>query len=607
MNINKTAKAFAIAAVVGMSSQVFAATTNNWWNIDFQDATTITALTNASNSAGQWSTASGDASSIATGMVGEAESVYLKLDTQGNDIKWTPTTALTGTVVLVDSQVYLVGSDTAPTGFDADINNPVQTAVYLKNYIDSSNVTTSSVLCAYVENEANENVWVELGGVTMVDTNWYNLRIEVKYVGISPVASFYVGETLLNDANTESKTEFQIANNSDFAQTDKQKISSVSFRGTGSVDNFVGNQVIPNSALTLNFAVTFFTDEVTNSTENLVQTGGAGSVSQGTPWNIVFNYFSELNAGDTNYLSLVRVYTNESSFVDYPVSFDGSSWTLTGTPFVDDAENGGISYTVDTAALTAGYVVQAYYGSAPSAPTQYTVTFDANGGSGSMTAQSASTATALTANTFTKDGYTFSGWNTAANGSGTTYADGASYAFTADVTLYAQWTINQYTISFNSDGGSAVSSITQDYGTAVTAPAAPTKLGYAFAGWSPTVPETMPAESIELTAQWTPTQDVIFDSENANLAITSMNIVGTTATVTFTANGTITVAPEASSTLWVIVAETLGGTESYVEVEADVSSASNAIDGTFTVDLSTIQGTPDTLFVLGIRADNPNP
>ena len=69
-----------------------------------------------------------------------------------------------------------------------------------------------------------------------------------------------------------------------------------------------------------------------------------------------------------------------------------------------------------------------------------TVTFDANGGSGSMSNQSASTPTALTANTFTRDGYSFSGWNTATNGSGTAYANGATYDFSADVTLYAQWT-----------------------------------------------------------------------------------------------------------------------------------------------------------------------
>jgi uncharacterized repeat protein (TIGR02543 family) len=57
-----------------------------------------------------------------------------------------------------------------------------------------------------------------------------------------------------------------------------------------------------------------------------------------------------------------------------------------------------------------------------------------------MTVQTANVPTALTLNTFMRPGYAFSGWNTLANGTGTAYADGALYAFAADVTLYAQWT-----------------------------------------------------------------------------------------------------------------------------------------------------------------------
>jgi ribosomal protein L27 len=75
--------------------------------------------------------------------------------------------------------------------------------------------------------------------------------------------------------------------------------------------------------------------------------------------------------------------------------------------------------------------------------TNRTVTFNANGGTGAMNAQSASSATALTANSFALSGSTFSGWNTAANGSGTSYADQASYSFAANITLYAQWSGGQ--------------------------------------------------------------------------------------------------------------------------------------------------------------------
>jgi hypothetical protein len=67
------------------------------------------------------------------------------------------------------------------------------------------------------------------------------------------------------------------------------------------------------------------------------------------------------------------------------------------------------------------------------------VNFDANGGTGTMSSQVAAVTTALTTNNFARDGFDFAGWNTATNGSGTDYADGASYAFTSDVSLYAQW------------------------------------------------------------------------------------------------------------------------------------------------------------------------
>ena len=93
----------------------------------------------------------------------------------------------------------------------------------------------------------------------------------------------------------------------------------------------------------------------------------------------------------------------------------------------------------------------------------FTVTFDANGGSGSMSPQTASAPTALTLNAFTKAGYTFSGWNTQAGGGGTAYADGATYSFAANITLYAQWTAlpptcYALTLSHTGNGGDPTAS-----------------------------------------------------------------------------------------------------------------------------------------------------
>ncbi len=74
-------------------------------------------------------------------------------------------------------------------------------------------------------------------------------------------------------------------------------------------------------------------------------------------------------------------------------------------------------------------------------PPSYAVTFSANGGSGTMSAKTESVPTALTRNAFTRSSYTFTGWNTAASGSGTAYADRATYPFNAYITLYAQWKV----------------------------------------------------------------------------------------------------------------------------------------------------------------------
>ena len=96
----------------------------------------------------------------------------------------------------------------------------------------------------------------------------------------------------------------------------------------------------------------------------------------------------------------------------------------------------------------------------------------------------------------TKEGYTFAGWEG--------YTEGMTMPDNA-VTFTAKWTVNQYTITFNTDGGTAIAPITQDYNTVVTAPAAPTRIGYTFAGWDQEIPATMPAEDLTITAIWNAT------------------------------------------------------------------------------------------------------
>ena len=81
------------------------------------------------------------------------------------------------------------------------------------------------------------------------------------------------------------------------------------------------------------------------------------------------------------------------------------------------------------------------------------------------------------------------------------------------LTVKAQWSLSGFTITFDTDGGSDVDPIIQDYGTAITAPADPTKTGHTFAGWDPEIPATMPADNITIKAKWTVNQyTIIFDT-----------------------------------------------------------------------------------------------
>ena len=122
----------------------------------------------------------------------------------------------------------------------------------------------------------------------------------------------------------------------------------------------------------------------------------------------------------------------------------------------------------------------------------YTITFDTDGGS-KIDPITQDYGTQITAPADpTREGYTFIGWDKAIPA--TMPAE--------NMTIKANWTVNQYTITFDTDGGSTVAPITQDYGTAITAPEAPTKIGYTFAGWNPEIPATMPAENLTITAQW---------------------------------------------------------------------------------------------------------
>lgn len=170
---------------------------------------------------------------------------------------------------------------------------------------------------------------------------------------------------------------------------------------------------------------------------------------------------------------------------------------VTPTPtegfYLDDTQANVLqaTMTADTAV-----VLKVYY-----ARNAYTITFNGNEGTVDGEATKGGTyyhgATVVVPVT-ERTGYTLTGWEPA-----------LSTVAVADATYTAQWAINKYTISFDTDGGSLILPITQDYNTAITAPANPTKAGYEFDKWvdadtgaDASVPATMPAEDTNLKATW---------------------------------------------------------------------------------------------------------
>ena len=169
-----------------------------------------------------------------------------------------------------------------------------------------------------------------------------------------------------------------------------------------------------------------------------------------------------------------------------------------------DAQAGGKRYVDGNGNSTARYdktencTLYAIWSDAPLC----TVTFDPNGGilAGKNTSEQRSNdSIQYKPDDPTREGHFFLGW----------YQDSACTQrwdfddwVTGDMTLYAGWRILDYIIYFDTAGGSDIGHITQDYGTAITAPAAPIKNGYTFIGWAPELPPTMPAKVMTVTAQW---------------------------------------------------------------------------------------------------------
>ena len=216
---------------------------------------------------------------------------------------------------------------------------------------------------------------------------------------------------------------------------------------------------------------------------------------------------------------------NANAFTRAGYTFAGWSKTAAGTVAVANSAN------YNTAGNVTFYAVWT--------AVNYTVTFNANGGTGTMSAMTFTVAgKALTANAFTRAGYTFAGWSKTATGA-VTIANSANYATAGNVTLFAVWTPINYAITFNANGGTG----TMTNQTFTVAGAALTKntltrAGYTFSGWATTASGTVAfADSANYNAAGNVTLYAVWTAVNYTVTFNANGGTGSMAAMTFTVTG----------------------------------------------------------------------
>ncbi|MFA7144784.1 MAG: InlB B-repeat-containing protein, partial [Candidatus Izemoplasmatales bacterium] len=232
--------------------------------------------------------------------------------------------------------------------------------------------------------------------------------------------------------------------------------------------------------------------------------------------NVIVNFNSmggnEVSAVEVEIGSLITIPTTEKtgySFDGWYTSNDNGVSLLDAWSFADSIVETEIT-------LYAKWTVN-----------QYTISIEENGGV-IVADLEQDYGTAITAPSLTKEGNTFVGW----------FQDeelSVPYVFAnmeaENITIYAKWQVNEYTITFAENGGSDIVNLTQDYGTAVTVPQAPSKLGHTFVGWytdselaTAYIFGTMPGTDITIYAKWEPNEFTI-NYQDYNGSVLSSEVV----------------------------------------------------------------------------------
>ena len=327
--------ASASALAICLSSSLGATTTNNWFAVDFESAPYL--VDQAVAGKATWTKRGTSDASIVLDIdagtpatKGSASNNIVKLDTQGDELIWTPAPQ-TGNRVLLDTAVYLVGSDDEPGISDGN----VQTEVYL------STAGTTTNLQAHVGNGSGGSVWVALSSanVTITDKSWVQLRIEINYDATPNQVSFYVNGYRM----TSGAANFWPVMPSGAAAT---TVNSVSFKGTGYIDNFVGKTVDITAD-----GPTFNPPQVST---NRVPAVAGGTIDTTSVPGTLFADFDDTLGGEV--LRYVQLVGQAGAYVRTYRTSDGDAAKF------------------DVSGLAPGsYTITAYYGDAPSVvPLGYT-------------------------------------------------------------------------------------------------------------------------------------------------------------------------------------------------------------------------------------------
>ncbi|BDS49632.1 InlB B-repeat-containing protein [Rhodoluna sp. KAS3] len=290
--------------------------------------------------------------------------------------------------------------------------------------------------------------------------------------------------------NSNSSTYYGLdANGNLYSSNDPQTTGGgqggIGGGGRGSSFGFSGGTTHPNFGVKA------------NATAGEPNTGGGGGGvdpedTGGKPGGsgvVIVRWLADASVKTVTFSSNFGTATTQTQRVgsNVPTALKPATFTRTGYTFVgwNTAANGSGTAYANLAEITTTNDVTLY--AQWRTGVTHTVTFDANGGTGSMANQSSGTEATLNKNTFTRANYEFIGWNTAADGTGFAYADEGKYAFVAAATLYAQWqaVVVNYKATFYGNGATGGTTPTQlaPGQTALTLNGF-TRTGYSFLGWS---------------------------------------------------------------------------------------------------------------------------